>query len=124
MKENVDNSLTTWSRVLLEKLIITQLVKKFPFTEPKGSLLYSQEPTTGPFPQPDKCSLHPPVLFLSCLVLAFKGLQLCCLCQLFSFALVPLSWHLFIFLLKQILGFSRQLLEIHIFMPSVGNSLK
>jgi hypothetical protein len=30
-RENVFNELTPWSRVLLDKLIITQLVKKFAF---------------------------------------------------------------------------------------------
>jgi hypothetical protein len=35
---NTEN-LTPWSRVLLEKLIVTQLVKKFlTFMEPEGSL--------------------------------------------------------------------------------------
>ena len=41
--------LTPWSRVLLEKLISSQLVKKFPhFMEPEGSLLHSQVPATWP----------------------------------------------------------------------------
>jgi len=32
------NTLTQWSRVLLEKLIVIELVKKFPvFIEPEGS---------------------------------------------------------------------------------------
>ena len=41
--------LTVWSRVLLEKQIGTQLLKKFPhFVGPEVLLSYSQEPTTGP----------------------------------------------------------------------------
>jgi hypothetical protein len=37
----LNNKLTPWSRVLLEKVTVTQLVKKFkPFMEPEGS----QEP--------------------------------------------------------------------------------
>jgi hypothetical protein len=40
--------LTTWSIVLLEKLLVFQLVKKFPpFMEPKGSLPSLQESATG-----------------------------------------------------------------------------
>jgi hypothetical protein len=40
-----------WSRALLEKLTVTQLVKKFPpFMEPKGSLPCSQGPATGQYP--------------------------------------------------------------------------
>jgi hypothetical protein len=31
--------------------------------EPKGSLLYSQEPDTGPYPKPDAYSAHLPTLF-------------------------------------------------------------
>jgi hypothetical protein len=44
---------TPWSRVLLEELILTRIVKKSsplpPVTEPEGSLLCSQEPATGPY---------------------------------------------------------------------------
>jgi hypothetical protein len=42
----VGNELSTWSGVILEKLIVTQLVRKFP----EASLPCSQDPTTGPFP--------------------------------------------------------------------------
>jgi len=42
--------LTPWSRVLLEKLTGSQLVKKFPtFYQPKGSLQHSQVPATCPY---------------------------------------------------------------------------
>jgi hypothetical protein len=42
---------TILCRVFLPKFIFIQLAKKFPaFIEPKGSLLYSQEPT-GPYPE-------------------------------------------------------------------------
>jgi hypothetical protein len=46
--------LTPWCRVLLEKLIVTQLAKKsLPFVELKSSLHYLQEPTTSLYSQPD-----------------------------------------------------------------------
>jgi hypothetical protein len=41
--------LTPWCRVFLKKVIVIQLVTKFPvFVEPCGLLLSSQEATTGP----------------------------------------------------------------------------
>jgi hypothetical protein len=47
-------SLTPWCRLLFEKLIVTQLVKKYPafFMETEISLPCSQKPTTGPYPEP------------------------------------------------------------------------
>jgi len=50
--------LTPWNMVLLEKLTVTQLVKKFP-----TSLSYSQEPVTGPYPEPDEFIPHLPTHF-------------------------------------------------------------
>jgi len=48
----------------LEKLIVTQLDKKFAhFMEPEGSLPCSQQPATGPFPEQDESSPHPPTEF-------------------------------------------------------------
>jgi len=45
--------LAPWSRVLLEKLTGSQLVKKFPhFMEPKFSLQHSQVPANCPYPEP------------------------------------------------------------------------
>jgi len=45
--------LTAWSRILFEKLIVTQLIRKYPafFMEPKGSSSCSQKPVTGPYPE-------------------------------------------------------------------------
>jgi hypothetical protein len=53
------HSLTPWCRILFEKLIVTQLIKKYPafFMEPKVSLLCSQKPATGPYPEPAESSL-------------------------------------------------------------------
>jgi hypothetical protein len=44
--------LTPRNRVLLEKLTVAQLVKKFPtFYRTQGSFSYSQKPATGPYPE-------------------------------------------------------------------------
>jgi len=49
--------LTPWSRVLLQKLTGSQLVKKFPaLMEPEGSLPHSQVPETCPYPEPAQSS--------------------------------------------------------------------
>jgi len=54
-------SLTPQSSVLLGKLIVTQLVKKFlPFMEHKGLLpRSSQEPSSGSYPETHKYSPRP-----------------------------------------------------------------
>jgi len=44
----ITNYLSVWSRVVLEKLIVTHFVKKFPaFMKPEGLLPYSQGSATG-----------------------------------------------------------------------------
>jgi hypothetical protein len=49
---------------LLEKLTVTQLVKKFPaFMAPEGSLPRSEEPAIGPDPEPDSSSPQLPTPF-------------------------------------------------------------
>jgi len=47
-----------WKRIILEKLTVTQLLKKFPgyFMEPQVSLPHSQDSTTGPDPEPHEPS--------------------------------------------------------------------
>jgi hypothetical protein len=58
------NQPTPRSRVLLEKLTVIQPVKKSPaFMETEGSSPRSQQPATGPYPEPDESSPHPPTLF-------------------------------------------------------------
>jgi len=53
------NQLTQWNIVLFEKLTVTQLVKKYlPFKELDGSFSCSQQPTTGPYPEPDTSNPH------------------------------------------------------------------
>ena len=57
--------LTVWSRVLLEKLTGSQLVKKLQhFMEPEDSLPRLKEPATFPYREPDQSSPFPPFHFL------------------------------------------------------------
>jgi hypothetical protein len=46
--------LTSWCRILFERLIVTQLIKTYPafFMEPKSLLLCSQKPAIGPYSEP------------------------------------------------------------------------
>jgi hypothetical protein len=53
--------LTPWSRILLEKLIITKLVKKF--LAFYGTRMFIQKPATGPCPEADESTPHLPNLF-------------------------------------------------------------
>jgi hypothetical protein len=56
-QKQVTKYLIQCSRILLEKLTVTHLVRKFPPTvESEGSLACSQWPTTGPYPMPDESS--------------------------------------------------------------------
>jgi len=56
---------TEEEEVLLYKLTVAQHVKKFPaFMKPEGSLPCSQHPATGPYPEADKSSPQPLILFL------------------------------------------------------------
>jgi len=48
---------------LFEKLIDTQSRNSLPYMEREGSLLCSQQPTAGPYPEPDESSPHLPTLF-------------------------------------------------------------
>jgi hypothetical protein len=64
----VNFQLNPHSRVLLEKLVVAQLLHKFPnFMELEGSLQSSQNPATGPYPDGKESSpFHPsphPVTF-------------------------------------------------------------
>jgi hypothetical protein len=63
--EEVDlNKLTPCSRILLEKLTVTQPVKKSPpLMELEGSLPFLQQPATCPYPKTDSSNSHPPTLF-------------------------------------------------------------
>jgi hypothetical protein len=57
--------LIQWSRVLLEKLIVTQPVKKFPtFYGTQRFITRSQEPVTGPYPELDEFSPQLLTLYL------------------------------------------------------------
>jgi hypothetical protein len=65
--DNFIDSLTHWwSWALLEKLPIAQPLKKLSqhFMEPEGSLRCSQEPSTGPYSEPDQSNSYHPNLSL------------------------------------------------------------
>jgi hypothetical protein len=57
--------ITPWSRVFLKKLVGAQMGKNSqPFLKNEDLLHCSQEPITGPHPEPDKSSPQPRTLFL------------------------------------------------------------
>jgi hypothetical protein len=49
---------------VIDKPIINQQVKFPAFHKPKDSFLCSENPVTGPCPEPDESSPHTPNLFL------------------------------------------------------------
>jgi hypothetical protein len=57
MSENlITNKATAWCRILFEKLTVHSLqpVKEFPaFYGTESSLPWSEEPASGPYPEPD-----------------------------------------------------------------------
>jgi len=56
--------LTLCSTVLLEKLTVPQLVKKFTaFYEARWLVMHSQQPITRPYPEPDPVHAHPHPIF-------------------------------------------------------------
>jgi hypothetical protein len=50
--------LTSWCRILFEKLTVARLIKKYPafFMKLEGSLPFSQKPATEPYPEPTESS--------------------------------------------------------------------
>jgi hypothetical protein len=57
------SKLTPWFRVVLQKFIVNQLVKKFSIHDIWRSLLNLPEPTIGPYLEPGESSLCPRILF-------------------------------------------------------------
>jgi len=103
------NQLSPWSRVLIEKLIVTQQVKKFPtFLEPEGSFLWSQHSGTCPYPETDASNatlppyflkIHPNIILPSipkssewCLPLIFSYQNFIC-AELFKQAFCIFHWY-------------------------------
>jgi hypothetical protein len=57
--------LDPWRRALLEKPPVMELLKNFPtFYGTESSLPWLQEPSTGPYPEPDQYSRYYPILSL------------------------------------------------------------
>jgi hypothetical protein len=71
---NIPHSLThSWSWALLEKLSIGSYSRSSQhFMEPGGSLPCSQEPSTGPYPEPDQSNPYHPTLSLINIPANFK----------------------------------------------------
>ena len=66
--------LNPWSRVLLEKLTVGQLVKNFPaFSEPEDSLPHSQLPATSPYIEPTRSTPYPHILLLNIILPSTPG---------------------------------------------------
>jgi hypothetical protein len=66
----VISKLTSWTWALLEKPPVVQLLKNLEhFMEPEGSLPFTQEPSTSPYPEPDQSSRYQLVL-ISILILS------------------------------------------------------
>jgi len=58
------DKLTPWSRVLLGKLTVTQLVNKFPaFYGTRKSITVFIRAASGAYPEPDKSGSQLPTLF-------------------------------------------------------------
>jgi len=61
----IEDKLTPWSKVLFEKLNSCSASEDIAvFCGNHRFITYSQEPTTGPYPEPDESSPHPHTLFL------------------------------------------------------------
>ena len=58
----LNNHLTPWNTVLLEKLTLTQ-VEVLNFMKPEGSLQGLKQPTYCSYLEPNKCTLGPVITF-------------------------------------------------------------
>jgi hypothetical protein len=55
-----------WTRILLQKITVTHLLKKFPNSmKPEGSLRHPQHPASSPINDPDKSNPRSPALYKS-----------------------------------------------------------
>jgi hypothetical protein len=76
--------LTTWSSVIFEKLTVAQIITKLPpFMEPYDSLPCSEEPATGPYPEPHDSSQRSYTVPLRSILILSSHLYLHLLISLF-----------------------------------------
>jgi hypothetical protein len=65
--------LSAWCKVFLKKLLVVHLDKMFPsLYRIRRFVVYSQEPTTGFYPESTKSSLHPHTYVKSILILSYS----------------------------------------------------
>jgi hypothetical protein len=91
--------------------------------EPEGSSSHSQQPSTGPYPEPDQCSPYDPFLSLRSVLIVSIHLHLGLLVVSFLMALPPISCTHYSSLHACYMPFHLILLELIILIMLGGSSL-